>query len=365
MPELGLNSAGYCAVAASAGAIAVLWVASSLHTAPFAALSAHVPPTTTTITSGIPVVRPHQPATAQAAVGTSTSMLMRRHAAYGSSDAARPSALETAPKATLLSSSFDHRSSAPGSSLEGFRLSVIFCIASALAGALLGLRRIALLRPGRDGEVMQASEKVSMAMAPPDPNADRTFMSKVAADLAAGVPFPDGFAHDPLTLAAASGILALADVLPCLPSIPRTQPIAMMTLSGGRSTRLVPTGGSFRIEPTMADLMSINGVMPEVINGRVAQLSFIAGIAAERATGETLPQQFADYPVSVLAATVLVTLASFMPKLRNATKYTVDPRTKSGSIFSARAELVNSRAAMIGLGAAIIQESLTGHPLLG
>ena len=52
--------------------------------------------------------------------------------------------------------------------------------------------------------------------------------------------------------------------------------------------------------------------MPEVINGRVAQLSFIAGIAAEQASGETLGQQFADYPVSVLA-TVGIPLGKSSP----------------------------------------------------
>jgi hypothetical protein len=55
---------------------------------------------------------------------------------------------------------------------------------------------------------------------------------------------------------------------------------------------------------------------PEVINGRVAQLAFVAGVGAELATGETLPVQFHDHIFSVVFVSTLVTLASFIPGIQ-------------------------------------------------
>ena len=104
---------------------------------------------------------------------------------------------------------------------------------------------------------------------------------------------------------------------------------------------------------------------PQTINGRAAQLGFVAGLASELQTGQTMVQQIASNPIAVPVVAGLVTLASLMPKLRGAQRYNVDPRSRSGGTWNARSELVNGRAAMLGLFLALVQEALTGTPLLG
>ena len=64
------------------------------------------------------------------------------------------------------------------------------------------------------------------------------------------------------------------------------------------------------------ETMSFSGWAPEVINGRAAQVAFVAGVGAELATGETLPTQFHDHIFSLVFASVLVALASFMPGIQ-------------------------------------------------
>lgn len=59
--------------------------------------------------------------------------------------------------------------------------------------------------------------------------------------------------------------------------------------------------------------MGFSGWAPEVVNGRVAQLAFVAGVGAELVTGETLPHQFHDHIFSLVFASTLIALASFMP----------------------------------------------------
>mmetsp|Transcript_43188 Transcript_43188/g.69512 ORF Transcript_43188/g.69512 Transcript_43188/m.69512 type:complete len:193 (-) Transcript_43188:884-1462(-) len=101
---------------------------------------------------------------------------------------------------------------------------------------------------------------------------------------------------------------------------------------------------------------------PEVINGRVAQLAFVAGVGAELATGETLPVQFHDHIFSVVFVSTLVTLASFIPGIQ-ARRYTAEPRSKGAfGPFSPKKEMMHGRLAMVGLAAALYLEQ-SGAPL--
>jgi hypothetical protein len=59
--------------------------------------------------------------------------------------------------------------------------------------------------------------------------------------------------------------------------------------------------------------MGFAGWAPEVVNGRVAQIAFVAGVGAEAVTGETLPNQFHDHVFSLAFVSTLVFLASFAP----------------------------------------------------
>lgn len=109
------------------------------------------------------------------------------------------------------------------------------------------------------------------------------------------------------------------------------------------------------------ETMAFGGWAPEVINGRVAQLAFVAGVGAELVTGETLPAQFHDHVAALTLASTLVALASFMPGVQ-AKRYTSEPASKGPfGPFTPGKEMLHGRLAMIGLAAAFFLESQTGH----
>ena len=108
--------------------------------------------------------------------------------------------------------------------------------------------------------------------------------------------------------------------------------------------------------------MGFSGWGPEVINGRVAQVAFVAGVGAELATGETIPSQFHDHVFSLVFASVVITLASFIPGIQ-AKKYTSEPESKGAfGPFSPGKEMMHGRLAMLGLAAAFYLEQTSGGP---
>ena len=110
-----------------------------------------------------------------------------------------------------------------------------------------------------------------------------------------------------------------------------------------------------------AETMGFAGWAPEVVNGRVAQIAFVAGVGAEAVTGETLPNQFHDHVFSLAFVSTLVFLASFAPGAMGK-KYTSEPSSKGAfGPFSPNKELVHGRLAMVGLAAAFYLEATTGH----
>ena len=111
------------------------------------------------------------------------------------------------------------------------------------------------------------------------------------------------------------------------------------------------------------ETLGFGGWAPEVIDGRVAQIAFVAGVGAELATGETLPTQFHDHVFPLAFVSVLVALASFMPNVQ-AKKFTAEPATKGAfGPFSPGKEMLHGRLAMIGLAAAFAMELHSGTPL--
>ncbi|KAK3235101.1 hypothetical protein CYMTET_54668 [Cymbomonas tetramitiformis] len=105
--------------------------------------------------------------------------------------------------------------------------------------------------------------------------------------------------------------------------------------------------------------MSFSGYAPETINGRLAMLGFVAGVGAEFATGENFTTQFAEHQVAFGLACGLITLASFMPALQAETKYSPNPESLSDTgLFSHEAEMMNGRAAMLGMVAMLITEKV-------
>ena len=60
-------------------------------------------------------------------------------------------------------------------------------------------------------------------------------------------------------------------------------------------------------------------------------------------------------------ASLLITVASFMPSMQNADDYTSKPSSKPYGIFTPEAELTNGRAAIVGLLTVTIVEKIMGH----
>jgi len=124
--------------------------------------------------------------------------------------------------------------------------------------------------------------------------------------------------------------------------------------------------------------MNFNGWAPEVINGRLAQVGFLAAIQQEVTTGQTLAEQFQNNFNAFGASVLLVTLASFAPSLQQAiTKdlksgtrvgYASDPKTIAPTedpfgVFKASSEMTNSRAAMVGIAAMLATELVINRPI--
>ena len=120
------------------------------------------------------------------------------------------------------------------------------------------------------------------------------------------------------------------------------------------STRVVKRKG-------FGETFGFAGWAPEVVNGRAAQLAFVAGVGAEVVTGETIPSQFHDHVFSLVFVSTLVFLASFVPGVL-AKKYDSEPTSKGAfGPFTPGKELVHGRLAMVGLAAAFYLESTTGR----
>merc|ERR1719164_96187 len=118
-------------------------------------------------------------------------------------------------------------------------------------------------------------------------------------------------------------------------------------------------------QPGFKEAMAVGGWAPEVINGRLAQLGFIAGVGCELGTGETLPVQFTEHFGIFAAHSLVFAIASFMPSMQGASDYTSDPRTIAPfGAFNAKAEMTNGRGAMVGLAAMLVIESVTGQALI-
>jgi hypothetical protein len=106
---------------------------------------------------------------------------------------------------------------------------------------------------------------------------------------------------------------------------------------------------------SLGDAMAFSGPAPEIINGRLAMLGFVAAVAAEFASDESVLTQWAAEPTGIAAAFVLFAAASFPPLLAG--------RKESLGPFTPAAEMLNGRAAMIGFAALLVIEGLKHGPL--
>ena len=110
---------------------------------------------------------------------------------------------------------------------------------------------------------------------------------------------------------------------------------------------------------SLKEAMAFSGPAPETINGRLAMLGFAGALGAELSSGESVAAQFSgvDQPW-ILYFAALFAVASLVPL----TKQGIDENAKFGP-FTAAAEKLNGRAAMIGLAALLAIENSNGAAL--
>lgn len=126
------------------------------------------------------------------------------------------------------------------------------------------------------------------------------------------------------------------------------------------------------------ELMAFQGFAPEVINGRLAMLGFVAGTAAELTTGQSFLSQFGSNFLVVSAHLALFAGASLLPAIisgkplpelvkdatgREAAGFGGSGFPEELAKFTPDVELLNGRAAMVGVASLIVIETLTGSTL--
>merc|ERR1712157_1606 len=105
--------------------------------------------------------------------------------------------------------------------------------------------------------------------------------------------------------------------------------------------------------------MGFGGWAPEVINGRLAMVGILAGLGAGLAKGESIPTQFGAHFGAFFFASALVIAASFIPGIGNPAEM-----KKEDGPWSASAEMLNGRVAMVALALTIIVETVSKSSLL-
>lgn len=128
------------------------------------------------------------------------------------------------------------------------------------------------------------------------------------------------------------------------------------TLTQAQTPGARGNGGTAAASLTFNDVMGFSGSVPEIANGRLAMLGFVAAVAAEFSSGESVFKQVAEEPTGIAAVFLLFIAASLAPAFQGSKGQTLGPLTPG-------AEMINGRAAMIGFAAMLIIEAVRGQPL--
>jgi len=148
------------------------------------------------------------------------------------------------------------------------------------------------------------------------------------------------------------------------PMPPKAPKVADRTSSGGTK--------KFGDNETFEQLMAFSGSAPEIVNGRLAMLGFVATAAAEFATGQSALEQLLANGSNVFTTIFVFTLASLAPKfiadeglgeLLDAAKPGGMPEQLK--YFNSVVERNTGRVAMLGFLGLVIVEVIRGEAFFG
>ena len=112
-------------------------------------------------------------------------------------------------------------------------------------------------------------------------------------------------------------------------------------------------------------IMGAGGLAPEVINGRAAMVGFLAAVGAELATQDSIFKQLGEGGTGgMLFVFALVAAASFAPIVQGKSAkaaFLKDGSPEAFGPFNAQAEMLNGRAAMMGLLFLLAAEASQGQ----
>eukprot|EP00775_Hariotina_reticulata_P006950 gene6950-biopygen8745 len=110
----------------------------------------------------------------------------------------------------------------------------------------------------------------------------------------------------------------------------------------------------------LSQLQTFDGPAPETINGRLAMLAVVTGLAGEWLTGKGLLEQTADHPVVVFASFVIISIATYVPLFKGHTRKEPFANSFLGLNWTPQAENWNGRLAMMGFTGMILTEAIAG-----
>ncbi|WIA33808.1 hypothetical protein OEZ86_006918 [Tetradesmus obliquus] len=110
----------------------------------------------------------------------------------------------------------------------------------------------------------------------------------------------------------------------------------------------------------LTTMQTFDGPGPETINGRLAMLAVVTGLAGEYVTGLGLSEQTADHPLLVFASFVIISIATYVPIFKGYTRKEPFANHFLGLNWSPKAENWNGRLAMMGFTGMILTEAISG-----